>query len=101
MYRRPLPFLFSEPHTSAMTDDLTVRIPAGIVDAHEIFKVYDEHLQWLGYFGWNWDAFDECMRTLEWLDTELVKNVYIYHSGVPFSNDDEALDIYRYTPRCC
>jgi|GEM_PF-2724839 len=94
MYRNPLPFAFVSAGDFGAASDVVVNVPAGIESVSDLFRLYNEQLRWPGYFGWNWNAFDECMRTLEWIDTQLVKSVCIYHSGVPFSNDDEALGTY-------
>ena len=32
-----------------------------------LFQEWAAALQFLWYFGWNWDAFDECIADLEWL----------------------------------
>ena len=32
-----------------------------------LFEEFSIRLRFPGYFGRNWDAFDECMRDLEWL----------------------------------
>lgn len=37
----------------------------GTVD--DFFKEISASMRFPSYFGWNWDAFDECITDLEWL----------------------------------
>lgn len=38
-----------------------------LVTDEELFTAVAQALQFPTYFGQNWDAFDECIRDLEWL----------------------------------
>lgn len=33
----------------------------------ELFREYVREFSFPEYFGWNWAAFDECMKELDWL----------------------------------
>ena len=44
------------------------------------------------YFGRNWDALDECLRDLAWLDG--VERVAVVHEGMPFSPRGELWETY-------
>jgi hypothetical protein len=35
-----------------------------------LYQEWAAALQFPWYFGWNWDAFDECIRDLEWLPAD-------------------------------
>lgn len=47
-------------------------------EAHEIFAEFKEKLKFPEYFGGNWDAFNDCVSDLMWLDEKktviLIKN---------------------------
>ena len=51
-------------------------IPRGIASQRQLFEVYADKLKFPGYFGYNWNAFDECINDLSWLNRERID---IYH----------------------
>lgn len=61
---------------------LVVRIPHGIRSKQKLLGIYAERLHLPGYFGWNWDALEECLRDLSWLPEE--QAVAIVHTDLPF-----------------
>lgn len=44
-----------------------VRLGESIRGREDLFREFVRQLQFPGYFGWNWDAFEECLRDLSWL----------------------------------
>ena len=40
---------------------------ARMADVQELFEVFSRELHLPAYFGWNWEAFSECMRDLSWV----------------------------------
>ena len=58
--------------------------PLGMQSSDEIFAFYSSALSFPDYFGWNWDAFDECIHDLYWIDGT---TMHIVHPDIPFEND--------------
>jgi hypothetical protein len=48
-------------------------VPARITTKQQLFKFFAEKLRFPEYFGFNWDAFDECINDLSWLNKDKVK----------------------------
>lgn len=71
---------------------LVVRIPEGRNRKRRLLADYAAQLRLPGYFGWNWDAFEECLRDLTWL--EGVRTVIVVHRDIPFAESPEHRDIY-------
>lgn len=91
------PFVFvANPATIANQleeGDLLVRIPADIEDSQTLFRCYESPLHFPGYFGWNWDAFRNCLLDLSWLDPMPLR-IFIVHEGLPFAADRQQRQIY-------
>jgi hypothetical protein len=66
---------------------LVVRIPAGMRSKQKLLGILAERLRFPGYFGWNWDALEECLRDLSWLPEG--QRVAIVHEGLPFGAGGE------------
>ena len=61
-----VPFIFGyaiEPRIG----DLHLTVPLHISSKAALLAVLAEQLRFPGYFGWNWDGFEECVRDLSWL----------------------------------
>lgn len=69
-----------------------VRIPAGLLRKRELLTVLARALDFPGYFGWNWDALEECLTNLAW--TEEPRRIVLIHEGLPFQPDWENRAIY-------
>jgi hypothetical protein len=72
---------------------LVVHIPAKARGKEKVLGVLARGLRFPSYFGWNWDALDECLRDLSWLGE--VKKITIVHDGLPFSPRAEHFTLYR------
>ena len=71
---------------------LVVRIPRGIRSKEKLFSVYARRLSFPGYFGWNWDAFEECLGDRSWFDA--ARPVVIVHEDVPFCDGGPLRGVY-------
>ncbi|MCX5374988.1 barstar family protein [Streptomyces sp. NBC_00091] len=52
------------------------------------FQKFDETLKFPEYFGWNWNAFYDCLRDLQWLSSDY--HVLIIESAESVLSADEA-----------
>ena len=71
---------------------VVVRIPAGLRSKQKLFTVLADKLRFPAYFGWNWDALEECLRDLSWLPPEM--GIAIVHDGLPFGSGGQNRGIY-------
>jgi RNAse (barnase) inhibitor barstar len=51
----------------------------------DLLRALAASLRFPDYFGWNWDALDECLRDLSWLDDQR-SIVVLLHKHVPLSD---------------
>jgi len=74
-----------------------VRIPAGLSRQRDLLALFSKGLDFPGYFGWNWDALEECLQDLAWIDQP--SRIVLIHEGLPFQpsggNRGIYLDILR------
>lgn len=54
---------------------------------NELFNEFSSALQFPYYFGENWDAFDECINDLDWIDGKSYI-IVILDADAVFHNDD-------------
>jgi hypothetical protein len=89
----PAGFLFVEkPAAYRDPEALVVHVPSAARGKEKLLGVLAKGLRFPKYFGWNWDALDECLRDLSWLGE--VRKVTIVHLGLPFSPQAEYLALY-------
>lgn len=67
-----------------------VTIDSEINSKEELLKTISINLRLPDYFGINWDALDDCLRDLHWINENLV---VIMHKVIPHIKEDE-LKIY-------
>jgi hypothetical protein len=78
----PVGFRFVDnPAAWADVDACVVRIPRGVRSKRDLLAEYVDQLRLPKYFGWNWDALDECLRDLHWLPD--AQRVALVHEGLP------------------
>jgi len=72
------------PRPTDFRDDaaLVVRMPRGIRSKQKLFAAIADKLRFPKYFGWNWDAFEECLRDLSWLPQG--RTIVLVHEDLPF-----------------
>jgi RNAse (barnase) inhibitor barstar len=58
----------------------------------DIFNDFTKNLNFPEYFGRNWDAFDECINDLEWLEEEYILLVF-YNFFKTLPENEEIFDI--------
>jgi hypothetical protein len=85
-----LPFLFGEADEPC-EDAFVLRIPKEIRTKQELLSSYAEIGRFPGYFGNNWDAFEELLSDFSWIDK---RNIWITHEDLPLSNSEKELRIY-------
>jgi hypothetical protein len=70
------------------SESYVARVPQGITDKEKLLKCIAAGLNFPDYFGCNWDALDECLADLSWLQT---RKLYIWHDDIPLTREpDEA-----------
>ncbi len=80
------------PETYHPDDTYEVRVPTGITTKQVLMRQYVRSLKFPKYFGWNWDALDECLRDLSWLADP--KPIVVVHEGLPFRAGEDRRRIY-------
>ena len=70
---------------------VVVDVPAGIRSKTVLLETLGAGLRFPDYYGVNWDAFEECIRDLSWLQE---KNVTIRHTDLPLADDAAAVKTY-------
>jgi len=71
---------------------IILRISPGIRSKQKLFSIYATALRFPKYFGWNWDALEECLNDLSWLPPD--QKVVIVHEDLPFGTGGENRAIY-------
>lgn len=56
------------------------RVPAGVDSKTALFRALVPALALPGYFGANWDALEECLKDLSWIEK---KTVALVHEDLP------------------
>ena len=70
---------------------LVVDVPAGIRSKTALLQILGAGLRFPDYYGVNWDACEECIRDLSWLQES---NVTIRHTDLPLAGDAAAAKTY-------
>lgn len=84
------PFVFAGREAFAMRDDdAIVEIRSGIRGEAELLSEIARALKFPDYFGHNWDAVDDCLGDLGWIERRL----FILHADVP-AVEDRILAVY-------
>ena len=88
----PTGFEFVEdPSTCHPAATRLVRIPAGVLRKRDLMSIYSRELQLPSYFGWNWDALEECLRDLSRLPAG---RIAIIHEGLPLARSHKSQRVY-------
>jgi hypothetical protein len=73
-------FYFGEVDRLNTLDDYVVELPEEIATPDQLLQAYDDLLHFPEYFGFNWNAMDECLRDLEWIQN---RRIIIIHKSLP------------------
>ncbi|MCE9607179.1 MAG: barstar family protein [Planctomycetia bacterium] len=82
-----------KPSTYRDAEALVVHVPVAARGKQKVLGALAKGLRFPSYFGWNWDALDECLRDLSWLGE--VRRISIVHDGLPFSPRADLFYLYR------
>jgi hypothetical protein len=92
MSESPTQFEFVDDLTGFRAPDwLVVRLPGRLFRKQDLLRALAVGLKFPSYFGYNWDALEECLNDLSWLGKGA--NVVLLHKHVPL-RDDEQRRIY-------
>jgi hypothetical protein len=58
----------------------------GMPDEMSVFQQFCESLKFPEYFGWNWNAFYDCLRDLQWLSSD--RHIVIIESAESVLSED-------------
>lgn len=91
----PPGFLFLDATRDCDRDGLVARVPAGTRGKRELLHRLAKQLHFPRYFGCNWDALEECLRDLSWLQE---RRIVILHEALPL-RDPAQRRIYMHVLR--
>jgi hypothetical protein len=78
-----------------MLDEASTRVlevpPTGLSDKRALLDWYAQALDLPDYFGGNWDALEECLRDLSWINE---RSVVLYHRAVPLESSPHDQKVY-------
>ena len=75
-------FFFGPPGTLPGDTAFVADLPASIRSKQKLLRTLAAQLRLPDYFGYNWDALEECLRDLSWLPDG---DVQIRHRDLPLS----------------
>lgn len=85
-------FTFSDHLPTPVAATLVVPIPATVDTKPELLRTLVQGLNIPGYFGWNWDALEECLRDLSWIP--FPRHIVLFHEAVPLADNPGERSIY-------
>lgn len=86
------PFILTDDIASLQIEDARVlEVPAQLTHKQALLSWYAQALTFPEYFGANWDALDECLRDLSWIDE---RAVVLYHRALPLEASPKDQKIY-------
>ncbi len=72
-------------------DRIEDSVPAEVGTKHALLETLAGGLEFPGWFGHNWDALEDCLRDLHWLEPS---QVVISHQGLPLVLEPHDLPTY-------
>lgn len=83
MSRLIVPFYFDD-SGSPRSPALVAEVRAGVGNPQSLFEELAESLRFPDYFGFNWNALEDCIRDLSWLPPG---PVVLMHRDLPLTGD--------------
>jgi hypothetical protein len=77
---------YNERSTEASSEAVIAEVPTSIGSKATLLAELARRLRFPGYFGYNWDALEECLLDLNWISEP---SVVIRHSELPSLHADE------------
>ena len=84
-----LPFEFDPSNLSGTI----ITVPAGVTEKNALFSFYADAFSFPEYFGFNWDALEECLRDLENWHPE-GQTFSIVHQDIPLISSPHDAGVY-------
>lgn len=81
------------PRVPIRPDARLVRISGGLRHKLGLLAELAGRLQFPAYFGWNWDALEECLCDLSWLGP--VPQIVLLHEDLPLISGSVDQQIYQ------
>lgn len=72
-------------------DTLVVKVPGALADKGALLAWYANQLQFPDYFSNNWDAYEEYLNDLSWLDA---CGIVLLHTELPLQSRTNELKTY-------
>lgn len=89
-------FKFVSGSVSYDTEDVfLVKLDPNINNTDDLFNSLYYMLWFPGYFGFNWNALEDCLRDFEWIDENHMVIVHKNLPGIPFDDLKIYLEILR------
>ncbi len=91
-------FKYANSRTISIPDDsLVVTVPRGIVDADQLLQMLNNKLNLPEYFGFNWNALEECLRDFHWLKQ---RTIVLIHDDLPALSGFDRLTYVEVLDNC-
>lgn len=85
---KKIPFVFSD---NQISGGFQAEIPPQICFKEKLLEVLGDSLKFPDFYGYNWDAFEECIRDLSWLSEF---DIVVRHGDVPLVDDPINARVY-------
>jgi len=76
--------LASDSSAFRASDTLVLEVDPRLADKTALFAWFANRLKFPEHFGSNWDAFDESLRDLSWIDQ---RKVVLFHRDLPLASN--------------
>jgi len=88
MSQSPMQFEFVDDLTGFRAPgSFLARLPGRLFRKDDLLRALASGLKFPGYFGYNWDALEECLNDLSWLGEGT--SVVLLHKHVPLRDDEQ------------
>jgi hypothetical protein len=76
----PLPFIFCPDSEQHLDDTVVAELDDRLKSKRELLDSLASQLQFPDYFGRNWDALNDCLRSLDWINQ---RRIVLHHKALP------------------